>query len=77
MVCGRDVEEGVVSITGAAAVEAVEANIEAGGVVLGLLLVAKAPESSREGLTIESKHCVQSSRYTDCVGPGGRSSRRC
>jgi hypothetical protein len=77
MVCGRDVEERVVSITGAAAVEAVEANIEAGGVVLGLLLVAEAPESSREGLTIESKHCVQSSRYTDCVGPGGRSSRRC
>lgn len=26
---------------------------------------------------MESKHCVQSSRYTDCVGPGGRSSRRC
>jgi hypothetical protein len=77
MACGRDVEERVVSITGAAAIEAVEANIEAGGVVLGLLLIAKAPGSSREGLTIESKHCVQSSRYTDCVGPGGRSSNKC
>jgi hypothetical protein len=77
MVCGRDVEERVVSITGAATVEAVEANIEAGGVILNQLLVAEAPGSFREGLTIESKHCVQSSRYTDCVGPGGRSSDRC
>ena len=24
--------------------------------------------------TIESKHCVQSSLYTECVGPGGCSS---
>jgi hypothetical protein len=26
------------------------------------------------GPTIESKHCVQSSLYTECVGPGGCSS---
>lgn len=26
---------------------------------------------------MESKHWVQSSRYTDCVGAGGRSSRSC
>jgi hypothetical protein len=64
----------VVSIAGAAAVEAVEANIEAVGVVLSFLSVAKALQSYGTGLTIESKHCVQSSRYTDCVGPGGRSS---
>lgn len=34
-----EVEGGVVSLTGAAAVEAEEANIEAGGVVLELLSV--------------------------------------
>jgi hypothetical protein len=33
VVRGRDVEESMVSVAGAASVEAVEANIEAGGVV--------------------------------------------
>jgi hypothetical protein len=70
-------EERVVSIAGAAAVKAIEANIEAIRVVLSFLLVAGALQSSETSLTIESKHCVQSSRYTDCVGPGGRSSTEC
>jgi hypothetical protein len=74
MIRGRNVEERVVSVTCAPAVEAVEANIEAGGVILGASLAEAASQSSREAHTIESKHWVQSSRYTDCVGPGRRSS---
>jgi hypothetical protein len=34
VVCGGDMEDGVAPIAGAAAVEAVEANIEASGIVL-------------------------------------------
>jgi hypothetical protein len=71
-----DVEECVISVTCAPAVEAVEANIEAGGVVLGASLAEVALRSFREAHTIESKHWVQSSRYTDCVGPGTRSSAK-
>jgi hypothetical protein len=49
-------EERVIPVAGAAAVEAVEANIEACGVILSLQSAAEAPWSSGEGLTIESKH---------------------
>jgi hypothetical protein len=61
----------VAAISSASAVEAVEADIEAGRIILD-----RQPrgEHSISLLTIESKHCVQSSRYTDWFGPGGRSS---
>jgi hypothetical protein len=74
MVRGRHMKESVVSVTCAPAVEAIEANIEAGGVILGASLAEAALQSSREAHTIESKHWVQSSRYTACAGPGRRSS---
>jgi hypothetical protein len=64
----------VVSVACASAVEAIEANIEASWVVLSSWLTIGALRVSRKAPTIESKHWVQSSRYTDCVGPGGRSS---
>lgn len=42
MIRGGHVKEGVVSIAGAAAVEAVEADIETRGVILGFPLAAAA-----------------------------------
>jgi hypothetical protein len=63
------VQGGVLSVTGATAVEALEADIEAVDVVLsGISLVKvgsqdKLSNTEREVLlTIESKHWVQSSR---------------
>jgi hypothetical protein len=72
------ISEGVVKaamlpISSTATVEAVEANIEPGGVVL----IGKSTwcgGAYKPALTIESKHWVQSSRYTAWFGPGGRSS---
>lgn len=67
----------MVAVTGTSAIEAVEANIEAGRVVLSVSSAGRAPQTSEWQLTIESKHCVQSSLYTDCVDPGARSSISC
>jgi hypothetical protein len=60
------------TVCGTATVEAVEAYIEASRIVL--LDVRPNSLSMSSILTIESKHCVQSSRYTDWLGPGARSS---
>ena len=59
------------AVGSASAVEAVEADIEAGGIVLD-----GQPSDEQKGRipTIESKHCVQSSRYTDWFGLGAWSS---
>jgi hypothetical protein len=67
----------VVAVTGTSAIEAVEANIEAGRVVLSAPSAVGATQISEWELTMESKHCVQSSLYTDCVDPGARSSNSC
>ena len=72
------ISEGVVKppmlpISSTAAVEAVEANVEAGGVVL-IGKLTWCGRAYQPALTIESKHWVQSSRYTAWFGPGGRSS---
>ena len=60
------------SVCGTATVEAVEAYIKASRIVL--LGVRSTPLSVSSVPTMESKHCVQSSRYTDWFGPGARSS---
>jgi len=52
----------VVSLARAAAVEAEEADIKARGVVLHLQSAGVGLERVRGIHTIESKHCVQSSR---------------
>ena len=67
----------MVPVTGTSAIEAVETNIEAGRVVLSVSSVGGARQTSEWQLTMESKHCVQSSLYTDCVDPGARSSNSC
>jgi hypothetical protein len=66
------VEERMSSVCGAATVEAVEAYIKASRIVL--VDVRSNSLSMSSVLTMESKHCVQSSRYTDWFGPGARSS---
>lgn len=60
------------SVCGTAAVEAVEAYIEASRIVL--LDVRSNSLSMSSVLAMESKHCVQSSRYTDWFGLGAWSS---
>jgi len=69
----------VASLARATAIEAVEADLQAGRVVL--CCVSGVAEARVPGYgeihTMESKHWVQSSRYTDCDGPGGRSSGSC
>lgn len=77
MVLSSLVELGMLIIARASAVEAVETNIETSRVILGVVINIKAMRFvgiallDKTSLTIESKHCVQSSRYTASFGPGG------
>lgn len=80
------VKQRVLPITGAAAVEALKTYVEASSVVLERKKIEQDGEFSRGcslergswgavyPRTIESKHCVQSSLYTDWTGVGGLSS---
>lgn len=82
------VKQRVLPITGAASVETLKADIEASSVVLQRKKIEQDGEFSRGcslergswaavyARTIESKHCVQSSLYTDWTGVGGLSSMK-
>jgi hypothetical protein len=79
MATRRDVKAGMVALASTTAVETIEADIESRGIILTRVGQIKLDVRYGGALlgrpTIESKHCVQSSRYTAWLGPGGRSSR--
>lgn len=63
---------GMISVSSTATIEAMKTDVKAGGIILnagGVIIMCRSLNYA--GRTIESKHWVQSSRYTDWRGPGG------
>jgi hypothetical protein len=73
MACVYVVKLCMIPFPRASAVEAMKANIQPSRIILVVVVRNRALQQPKS-LTIESKHCVQSSLYTGWVELGGRRS---